>query len=78
MFAILLLVLFNFQGIMEGSSNSNRRGDNTFAGFQEGINKNMIDVPVPTMANAMPAAEHGIPNPHGDGLVIDPNAIARR
>ncbi|PNX97374.1 hypothetical protein L195_g020603 [Trifolium pratense] len=63
---------------MEGSSNSNRRGDNTFAGFQDGINENRIDVPVPTMANAMPAAEHGIPNPHGDGPVIDHNGIARR
>ncbi|GAU27668.1 hypothetical protein TSUD_126140 [Trifolium subterraneum] len=58
---------------MEGSSNSN-----TFAGFQHEINENMIDVPFPTMANAMPAAEHGVPNPNGDGLFMDPNAIARK
>ncbi|KAK2386708.1 hypothetical protein QL285_060568 [Trifolium repens] len=63
---------------MEGSSNSNIRGGNTFAGFQDGINENMIDVPFPTMANAMPAAEHGIPNPNENGLFMDPTIARRR
>ncbi|KAI5408572.1 hypothetical protein KIW84_054424 [Lathyrus oleraceus] len=33
--------------------------------------ENVTNVSLPNMVNVMPAAENGVPNPHGDDLILD-------
>jgi len=52
---------------MEGSSSSNTRGDQRVPQITPPPFVFNMTLPLPDVANAMPAAEHGVSNPKGDG-----------
>ncbi|KAI5408569.1 hypothetical protein KIW84_054422 [Lathyrus oleraceus] len=51
---------------MEQSSSSNIMDNQRLPQHE-----NMTNVSLPNMVNVMPAAENGVPNPHGDDLILD-------
>ncbi|KAI5408574.1 hypothetical protein KIW84_054424 [Lathyrus oleraceus] len=51
---------------MEQSSSSNIMDNQRLPQHE-----NVTNVSLPNMVNVMPAAENGVPNPHGDDLILD-------